>query len=348
MVDKTFLLKRALISSLLLAIASLVVFAGIRASVDPTARLRTSKDQNAVPREKIRLHLNENIFKQYGRWVGELKSFNLGKGDIDRELVTTKLSRGIKNTFELVIWGMIVAGLLGIAFGVIAAINRNNFWDFTFSGFSFLGAALPTFFFGYVLIDIFTTYLPDLFTNHLPHFLSSISNIFGSPGNARFKIDSNIGGHFGRASDGSFTLDSFITYIRNLTMPVMVLAIQLISTWSRYQRSSMIEALQSDYNRTALAKGMSKKRVYMKHAFRNAQLPMITIIALDLGALMGGLIVTEFIFSLKGMGFVFINALSAGDATTLTGWTMLVALFVVSANFFADLLYTVIDPRIRT
>ena len=315
-------LKRALISLLLLVIASFVVFAGIRASVDPTARLRTSKDQNAVPREKIRLHLNENIFKQYGRWVGELKSFNLGKGDIDRELVTTKLSRGIKNTFELVIWGMIVAGLLG--------------------------AALPTFFFGYVLIDIFTTYLPDLFTNHLPHFLSSISNIFGSPGNARFKIDSNIGGHFGRASDGSFTLDSFITYIRNLTMPVMVLAIQLISTWSRYQRSSMIEALQSDYNRTALAKGMSKKRVYMKHAFRNAQLPMITIIALDLGALMGGLIVTEFIFSLKGMGFVFINALSAGDATTLTGWTMLVALFVVSANFFADLLYTVIDPRIRT
>ena len=183
------------------------------------------------------------------------------------------------------------------------------------------------------MIDFFTIYLPDL---------------LGRPDRPLLKIDANLAGHFGRATDGSFTFASFIEYCKNLAMPITVLAIQLISTWSRYQRSSMIEALQSDYNRTALAKGMSKWRVYFRHAFRNAQLPMITIIALDLGTLMGGLIVTEFIFQFQGMGAVFIEALGSGDATTLTGFTMLVALFVIGANLLADIIYTVVDPRIRT
>lgn len=337
-----FLSKRALISFLLLFIASFIVFAGIRATTDPTARLAFSKDPQAVLREKARLHLDEPIIKQYTRWSSNIfnaKSefpfidINLGVGDIDSEQVTTKLSRGMTNTFELILWGIIFAALIGITFGVVAAINKNNFADFTLSGLSFLGAALPTFFFAYMLIDLFTVYLPEW---------------LGRPDSPLLKIDSNLAGHFGRADNGSFTLDSFIEYCKNLAMPIMVLAIQLISTWSRYQRSSMIEALQSDYNRTALAKGMSKWRVYFRHAFRNAQLPMITIIALDFGTLTGGLIVTEFIFQLQGMGAVFVKAITFGDATTMTGFTMLVAVFVIGANLLADIIYTIVDPRIRT
>lgn len=337
-----FLIKRVLISFVLLAIASIIVFAGIRSTVDPSARMSRSKDPTAVNRERERLHLNDPIMSQYSRWAKNLVSFkseapfidvNLGVGDIDGEQVTTKLYRGFSNTFELVLWGMIVAALFGISFGVVAAINRNNVIDFGVSGFSFLGAALPTFFFGYVLIDLFTVYLPDW---------------LGRPGEPLLRIDADVAGHFGRAIDGSFNLSTLTTYVENLAMPIMVLAIQLISTWTRYQRSSMVEALQSDYNRTALAKGMGKWRVYFRHAFRNAQLPMVTVMALDFGTLMSGLIVTEFIFQIQGMGAIFIKALTAGDATTLTGFTMFVALFVIFANLIADLLYTLIDPRIRT
>lgn len=333
MATAKYLIKRLLASLLLLVIASFIIFAGIRATTDPTTRLRASKDPQAVPRERARLHLNENIYKQYGRWVSNVANFNLGKGDVDREEVTTKLKRGMTNTFELVLWGMILSALIAITFGVAAAINKNNPLDFTLSGLSFLGAALPTFFFAYILIDIFTVYLPDF---------------FGRPDSPFLRIDADLAGHFGRTVEGSFTFTSFVDYMKNLAMPVTVLVIQLISTWSRYQRSSMIEALQSDYNRTAQAKGMSKWRVYMRHSFRNAQLPMVTIIALDFGTLMGGLIVTEFIFQLQGMGAIFIKALSEGDATTLTGFSMLVAVFVISANYIADIVYTAIDPRIRT
>lgn len=407
-----FLLKRALISLLLLLIASFLVFAGIRATVDPTTRLATNRNPEAIPRERARLHLNEGIAKQYTRWAGNVFStkasfpfvdVNLGNGDVDSEAVTTKLYRGMNNTFELVLWGMIVAGVLGITFGVIAAINRNNVIDFAVSGFSFLGAALPTFFFGYILIDIFTSYLPDWLSkiedpshliiiwtffllilagaihtvlryrknkNYIDKFtvanvakIAIPSLIVGCiiiyfivhamisrySGNAEplLKIDADVGGHFGRDVDGNFNFDTISAYFKSLAMPIVVLAVQLIATWSRYQRSSMIEALQSDYNRTALSKGMGKWRVYLRHAFRNAQLPMVTVIALDLGSLMSGLIVTEFIFQIQGMGAIFIKALNAGDATTLTGFTMIVALFVIGANLFADLIYTIIDPRIR-
>ncbi len=322
---------------------SFLVFAGVRATTDPTAKQRFNKDPGAIPRLREKLHLNEPIVKQYSRWASNLvhkkSSFpfvriDLGTQDTgSNEKVTTVISRGLSNTFELILWGMVFAGLIGISFGVIAAINRNNFFDFTLSGFSFLGAALPTFFFGYILIDLFTVYLPQW---------------LGRPDSPLLRIDADLGGHFGRAMDGSFTFESFIDYCKNLLMPITVLAVQLISTWSRYQRSSMIEALQSDYNRTARAKGMSKARVYLRHAFRNAQLPMVTVIALDAGALMGGLIVTEYIFQLQGMGAVFIKALTAGDATTLTGFCMVTAVFIIGANWLADVIYTFVDPRIRS
>lgn len=133
-----------------------------------------------------------------------------------------------------------------------------------------------------------------------------------------------------------------------MAMPVIVLSIQLVASWSRYQRASMVEALQSDYIRTAHSKGMSKFRVYFRHAFRNSQLPMITVIALDVGLLFQGLIYTEVIFSMPGMGRVFLKAIDLGDATTITGWLLVTATFVIIANLCADLLLPVIDPRIRT
>lgn len=327
-----YILKRLSISLLMLLVASFIVFAGVRSTVDPTASVRLSNDSaNAVKAIEEKLHLNEPIYKQYWYWISGVVQGDLGVGDRDGEEVTTKLKRGMSGTFELALWGGLLAGCLGITFGVVAAIRRNHPIDYALSGLSILGIAIPTFWFAYILMEIFSIKLPELFGT-----------------GPWFYVNGNADGSFGRDASGIWSMESIVEYIKHMAMPVMVLAIQLLSSWSRYQRSSMIESLQSDYIRTAHAKGMSKFRVYFRHAFRNAQLPMVTVIALDLGALVQGLVITEFVFAISGMGRVFTRAFDNGDATTLAGWTLVVAAFVIIGNLVADLLLPVIDPRIRT
>lgn len=327
-----YVLKRLGISLILLLIASFFVYAGVRVTVDPTAGKSLSKDKEAREREIQRLGLDKPLIEQYKVWISGAIRGDLGKGDRDGELVTTKLKRGFEKTFELAIWGALVAGCFGITFGVIAAIRRNHPIDYALSAYSYLGVAIPTFAFAYVLINLFSLWLPELFGSNEPWLFTT----------------GNVQASFGRSVDGLWTFESIVDYLRHMLMPVMVLSIQLIASWSRYQRASMIESLQSDYIRTAQAKGMSKFRVYSRHALRNSQVPMVTVIALDIGLLFQGLVITEFVFSISGMGAVFVNALNLGDATTLVGWTMVTAFIVIIANLMADLLLPVVDPRIRT
>lgn len=327
-----YVLKRLGISVVLLVIASFLVYAGVRATVDPTAGFANAKDPELRARETARLGLDKPIVEQYKSWISDVVKGDLGEGDRDGELVTTKLKRGFEKSLDLAVWGALLAGTVGITFGIVAAIRRNRPVDYVLSGFSYFGIAIPTFAFAYVLLNAFALWLPKLFGQTDPWFYTT--------GNAE--------GRFGQDASGLWSLESISDYARHMAMPVMVLAIQLIASWSRYQRSSMVEALQSDYVRTAHAKGMSKFRVYSRHAFRNSEVPMVTVMALDFGFLFSGLIVTEFVFSISGMGAIFLKALDNGDATTIAGWTLLTATFVILANLFADLMLPIIDPRIRT
>ncbi len=327
-----YVLRRLGISILLLILASFLVYAGVRATVDPTAGFANAKDKELRIRERERLGLDRPLITQYKEWATGVMSGDLGKGDRDQELVSAKLKRGFTNTIDLIVWGSLLAGCLGISFGLIAAIRRNKPADYTLSAFSYFGIAIPTFAFAYVLLNLFSLWLPHFFGQKTP-WLSTIGTTDGS---------------FGQSATGGWSWSSIVDYFRHMAMPVMVLSIQLIASWSRYQRASMIEALQSDYIRTAHAKGMSKRRVYFRHGLRNAEVPMVTVIALDIGLLFSGLIITEYVFSIPGMGSIFLKALDNGDATTIAGWTILTAFFVIIANFIADLLLPVIDPRIRT
>jgi peptide/nickel transport system permease protein len=128
---------------------------------------------------------------------------------------------------------------------------------------------------------------------------------------------------------------------------VLTLTVQIIAAWSRYERASMLDALNADYVRAARAKGLSPRAVVFKHAFRNALMPLVTVMALDIGALFGGLIITEAIFSVPGMGRLFIDSLIQGDANVLAVWVVITAVFVVIFNLLADVLYGVLDPRVR-
>jgi peptide/nickel transport system permease protein len=133
----------------------------------------------------------------------------------------------------------------------------------------------------------------------------------------------------------------------HLVLPVMVLMVLNIANYSRFLRASMLEVINSDYVRTARAKGLMERRVTMKHAFRNALIPLVTVIALGFGGLLGGAIITETVFSLDGMGLYFINALGTGDPYPVMAWLMVTATAIIVFNLVADILYGVLDPRVR-
>lgn len=143
--------------------------------------------------------------------------------------------------------------------------------------------------------------------------------------------------------EGGFGLD----YLRHLALPVVTMTITLVAGWSRYGRASMLEALSSDYVRTARAKGVPRVQVIIRHALRNSLAPFITVVFLDAGLLFGGLVVTEQIFSVPGMGKLLLDSLLAGDAQLVLSWMMLVALTIVVFNLIADLSYARLDPRVK-
>jgi peptide/nickel transport system permease protein len=151
----------------------------------------------------------------------------------------------------------------------------------------------------------------------------------------------SVGLHTGDTT--GFDLD----YLKHLPLPIATLCVQIVASWSRYQRASMLDTLGADYVRTARAKGVRRRTVIFKHALRNALIPFVTVVALDFGALFGGLIVTEQIFSIGGMGRLFYNAILQGDVYVVQAWMIVVAVIVILFNLFADLLYGVLDPRIR-
>jgi peptide/nickel transport system permease protein len=134
---------------------------------------------------------------------------------------------------------------------------------------------------------------------------------------------------------------------QHLGLPIIVLMVASIATYSRYMRASMLEVVNSDYVRTARAKGLPEQRVTMKHAFRNALIPLVTIVALNFGGLLGGAVVTETVFALDGMGLYFVNQLQLGDPYPVMAWLMVTATLVIIFNLVADILYGYLDPRVR-
>jgi peptide/nickel transport system permease protein len=181
---------------------------------------------------------------------------------------------------------------------------------------------MPPFWFGLIAIQFLAVYPKDWFDlAHTPLYFVGLHSV----------------------EQSGFNLD----YLRHLALPVLTLTVQIVASWSRYQRASMLDALSADYVRTARAKGLPARTVIFKHALRNALIPLVTVMALDIGLLFGGLVVTEQIFSVPGMGRLFIDSLIQGDADVLVVWTVVTAGFVILFNLLADIVYGVLDPRIR-
>lgn len=318
----TYISRRVLYSIPVILIATFLLFFFVRETFNPCSRVRASKDITAVARCEESLHLNESIFSQYGRWLGDAVQGDLGNSERSDAPVQTMLQTAMWFTVQLIFWGILVSAIVAISLGVYSAVRQYSIGDYTFTALSYIGLALPPFVFGILAIQFLAVGPKDWFNLEQPWFY-----------------------FIGLHEDGQtgFNLD----YLRHLVLPVMTLTVQIIAEWSRFQRAAMLDVMSADYIRTARAKGVPRREVIIKHGLRNALIPLVTVMALDVGALFGGVIITEQIFAIPGMGRLFIEALQAGDAPVLVAWTIVTATFIVLFNLIADVLYGVLDPRIR-
>jgi peptide/nickel transport system permease protein len=317
----TYITRRALYSIPVIIIASFLLFWFVSGTFDPCAKLRGTREGAAsYARCQKRLGTTEPILVQYKSWLGDAAQGDLGKSSRTNEDVAAMLSRSLWYTVQLIFWGILFSAVVAVALGVYSAVKQYSVLDYTFTGLSFVGLAMPPFWFGLLAIQ----------------FLAIWPNT--SFGFNWFKF---VGLHSGDST--GFNMD----YLRHLVLPVLTLTVQIIAEWSRFQRASMLDVMSADYIRTARAKGVPRRKVIFKHGLRNALIPLVTVMALDIGALFGGLIVTEKIFSIPGMGRLFLDSLLAGDKEVLVAWTIITALFIVLFNLLADVMYGVLDPRIR-
>ncbi len=317
-----FAAKRLGYSVIVIGVASFLLFWAVRATFDPLAKLRLNQDPTAVARETQRLGLDRSIFEQYRIWLLNALRGDLGTSSATSQPVATVIGSALGVTLQLVLWALLLATIVAGLVGVYSATKQYSVGDLLLTGLSYIGLAIPAFWLGLVLIQLLA------FTPQQQFGLAEPPLFF-------------VGLH----SVGSSGIN--LDYVRHLILPVLTVTAALIGSWSRFLRTTMLDTLSSDYVRTARAKGVPRRQVIRRHALRNSLGPFVTVIALDAGALFGGLVVTEQVFSVDGMGKLFISSIQAGDAFVLVPWMVVVAIAVVVFNLLADLSYAWLDPRVR-
>jgi peptide/nickel transport system permease protein len=316
-----YILRRVAYSIPVLILATMLIFVLVREfGADPArARCLHSRDAKCYPNAKHELGLDKALPVQYVNFMGDFLQGNWGTSQRTDQSVAESIKGALGETAQLALWGVLFSSAIAVTVGVYSANKPYSPGDYLFSGLAFAGIAMPTFWFGLLCIQYLTF--------ELQKWVGSAQPIFYSIPNP--------------VSSGA------VDYARELALPVLVLSVQLIAGWSRYQRSSMLEELNSDYIRTARAKGLSRRKVVWKHGLRNSLSALVTVIALDIGGLFGGLIITEKVFSRPGMGTLILDALTNGDTAIILPWMLVTGAFVVLFNLIADVMYGVLDPRVR-
>jgi len=318
----TFIIRRLLFSIPVLILASFIIFVCVSAVGDPLAevKMRPLSSQTTIQAIIDRKHLDEPIVVRYLYWVKDAATDKFGTTLFGNRPVWNDLTRVIPHTLQLVVISELIALLVGVLIGVYSAIRQYSIFDYTATTLSFLGFAMPVFWLAVMLQVLFTNI-----------FLKWDVRIFYTSG----------------LNQPPETCTFCVDRLQHLAIPVMTLCVLSIAQYSRYMRASMLEVVNSDYVRTARAKGLPEATVTLRHVFRNALIPVVTVSALNFGALIGGAIITETIFSLDGMGPYFINNLLSQDVYAVMAWLMVVAVMVIVFNLVADVAYGFLDPRIR-
>ena len=320
----TYIIRRLLYSIVVLLLASFLIFTFVSVSGNPLSVLEMTpgRDQTTIDMIKERKHLNDPIIVRYGYWLKDAVTDQFGTTILGERKIMPDIQRVMGHTLQLVIAAELLAITLAISIGVYSALRQYSAFDYAATTFSFLGLATPVFWLALMLQVLFVNIY--LWFDIRIFYTANLSG-----------VDPGTGIHF--------VLDR----AQHLALPVIVLSVANIATYSRYMRGAMLEVINSDYVRTARAKGLKERRVVMRHAFRNALIPLTTVVALNVSALIGGAVVTETVFALDGMGFYFIQQLNGGDPYPIMAWLMIVSAAIIFFNLVADIMYGVLDPRVR-
>jgi peptide/nickel transport system permease protein len=267
-----------------------------------------------IEAKKEALGLNDPLWEQYGRWMGSMLQGDFGYSFATYEPVLDNIAARIGPTLLLMGTALIIAYLIAIPVGILSATKQYSFIDYLTTTFSFFGISIPNFFLGLGAIYVFGIVFPIFPTGGM--------NTLGSSG-------------------------GFVDTVMHLVLPAMVLGTAIAGSMVRYVRSSMLEVLGQDYLRTARAKGLREFFVNNKHALRNALIPIVTIIGLEIPLLIGGAVVTEQIFQWPGLGQLTIQSIGSRDYPMLMALNFIAAFTVLFSNLLTDLMYSVVDPRIK-
>ena len=296
----------------------LLVTAGVFALLhltpgDPIdAMMAESVDATAKASLRAELGLDHPLPVQYAAWMGRVLRGDLGRSIRNGEPVVENVSRRIRPSLQLALLAMVISLLIAFPVGIASAVRRNTSVDRVGTTFALFGICMPNFLLALLLIFLFGVTL-----RWLP-----------------------ISGYVDPAEE-------LVAGLRSLALPAVTLGLALAAVVTRTLRSSMLEALTEDYVRTARAKGLSEWRVVRGHVLRNALIPVVTVLGLQLGTLIGGAVITEYVFALPGVGRLVVDAVFARDYPLVQGVVLLIALGFIASNLLVDLLYGLIDPRIR-
>jgi peptide/nickel transport system permease protein len=309
-----FILRRLLATIPVILVVAIFVFLMLRLTPSDPAAIIAGDNANAEQVAAIRtqLGLDQPILQQFFIWSGKILRGDLGESFFFKKTVASLIADRVQPTLSLSFFTMLIAILIAVPLGVIAAARQGSWLDRIVMGFSVMGFSVPVFVVGYLLIYVFAIQL----------------NLLPVQGYQRIEL--GVG-----------------EWARRLILPSITLSVVYVALIARMTRTSMLEVLSEDYVRTARAKGQVERKVLFRHALRNASIPIVTIIGSGVGLLIGGAVVTESVYTLPGLGRLTVDAVLARDYPVIQAVILLFSLVYVGINLLVDIIYTLLDPRIR-
>jgi peptide/nickel transport system permease protein len=328
------MLQRILIAIPVLIGVSIVVFLMLHsAGGDPATQILGPRaDPQSVARLQEEMGLNRPLAVQYADFAKNALQGDLGRSYRSNDTVTDEVLSRFPATIELAFAAMLIGTTIGVIAGIVAGVRRDSFFDYSSTLGALLGISIPTFWLGMILIIVFGVEL-----RWLP-ISGRINPRLGADPSAPFLVVNS-------ALHGNWVV--FRDSLEHLILPALTLAGWPAAIVARMTRAAMIETLDQDYIRTARAKGLKESMVVKRHALRNAFIPVVTVVGLELGGLLGGAVVTETVFSWPGVGKLAADAILARDYQVVQGVVLLLAAVFIVLNLLVDLIYSWLDPRIR-
>ncbi len=330
----TYLLRRLVGTIPVMILISMLVFLLIQAAPgDPTLMLLgEDSTQEDIDQATKRWGLDQPVYIQYVKFFMSAAQGNFGRSFKYDEPVLDVIVNRIPATLELATASVLIAIVFAIPLGVWAAAKPNSWVDNTGTTFGLFGISMPSFWFGIMLILLFAGIL-----NILPSAGRDTYGISGEPITGFYILDSALQGNWAGVRDGA----------EHVFLPALALGSNMLGILMRVTRSSVLEVMNEEYVTTARAKGLVERKVLWRHVFSNALIPVITVVGLELGTLLSGSIIVETVFSWPGSGSLLVTALNARDHPLVTGLVLVYTAAFVAINFLIDVLYAIIDPRIR-